>query len=62
MSFLEMPDTPICKIISIVGCAWILLAIFFPVVVGLLAFAVIVGIAGLITGGIATIIRAMFGG
>jgi len=62
MSFLEMPDTPIWKIISIVGCAWILLAIFFPVVVGLLAFAVIVGIAGLITGGIATIIRAMFGG
>jgi hypothetical protein len=59
--WLTLPDTPIWRFLAIIGCAWILLAIFYPVVIGLLVFAVIVGIGGLVTGGVATIVRALLG-
>jgi hypothetical protein len=58
---LALPETPFWKFVAVIICGWILLAIFFPVVVGLLVFGVIVGIASLIVGGIATIIRGLLG-
>jgi len=58
---LTLPDTPIWRTIAVIGCLWILTAVFFPVIFGLLVFAVVVGIGSLIAGGIVTIIRSFLG-
>jgi len=58
---LRLPDTPFWNFVGTIIVGWILLAIFFPVVIGLLAYLVIIGIGSLITGGIAAIIRGLLG-
>ena len=58
---LRLPNTPFWNFVALIGTAWILACICPGLVIGLLAYLVILGIGSLMAGGVAAIIRGLFG-
>lgn len=61
LGFPELPDTPFWKGFALVVVGWILICAFFPLIFALLCWGAVIGVGALFAGGIAAVIKGLFG-